>query len=68
MSNFEYRVKERLLFLKKTQSWLIDEIKKRHDCFLDSAYISKIISGKRNAPEIKKLICEILDIEDTAKK
>lgn len=66
MSDFEYRVKERLLFLKKTQSWLIDEIKKRHNCFLDSAYMSKIISGKRDAPEIKKLVCEILGIEENA--
>ena len=63
-SDFEYKVKVELLKLKKNQAWLIDEVKKRHDCFLDSAYMSKIISGKRQAPEIRKAICEVLDIAE----
>lgn len=63
-SDFEYKVKNKLLKLKKNQAWLIDEVKKRHDCFLDSAYMSKIISGKRQAPEIRKTICEVLDIAE----
>jgi hypothetical protein len=63
-SDFEYKVKNKLLKLKKNQAWLIDEVKKRHDCFLDSAYMSKIISGKRQAPEIRKVICEVLDIAE----
>lgn len=63
-SDFEYKVKVELLKLKKNQAWLIDEVKKRHDCFLDSAYMSKIISGKRQAPEIRKAICEVLDIKE----
>jgi hypothetical protein len=63
-SDFEYTVKHKLLKLKKNQAWLIDEVKKRHDCFLDSAYMSKIISGKRQAPEIRKAICDVLGITD----
>jgi hypothetical protein len=63
-SDFEYKVKNKLLKMKKSQSWLIDEVKKKHDCFLDSAYMSKIISGKRQAPEIRKAICEVLDIAE----
>lgn len=63
MEDFEYKVKEKLLALKKNQSWLIERVKEMHPCFLDSAYMSKIISGKRQAPEIKKIICEILEIE-----
>lgn len=63
-SDFEYKVKNKLLKMKKSQSWLIDEVKKKHDCFLDSAYMSKIISGKRQAPEIRKAICEILGITE----
>ena len=63
-SDFEYKVKNKLLKLKKNQAWLIDEVKKRHDCFLDSAYMSKIISGKRQAPEIRKAICEILGVTE----
>lgn len=63
-SDFEYKVKNKLLKMKKSQSWLIDEVKKKHDCFLDSAYMSKIISGKRQAPEIRKAICDVLGITD----
>lgn len=63
-SDFEYKVKNKLLKLKKNQAWLIDEVKKKHDCFLDSAYMSKIISGKRQAPEIRKAICEVLNIAE----
>lgn len=63
-SDFEYKVKNKLLKMKKNQAWLIDEVKKRHDCFLDSAYMSKIISGKRQAPEIRKAICEILGVTE----
>lgn len=62
--DFEYKVKNKLLELKKNQKWLIDEVKKKHNCFLDSAYMSKIISGERKASEIKKVICEILDITE----
>lgn len=61
--DFEYQVKNKLLEMKKNQSWLICEVKKKHDCFLDSAYMSRIISGKRQAPEIQKAICSILGIE-----
>lgn len=63
-SDFEYKVKNKLLKIKKSQSWLIDEVKKKHNCFLDSAYMSKIISGKRQAPEIRKAICDVLGITD----
>lgn len=63
-SDFEYKVKNKLLKMKKSQSWLIDEVKKKHNCFLDSAYMSKIISGKRQAPEIRKAICDVLGITD----
>ncbi len=64
INNFEYKVKNKLLKMKRNQAWLIDEVKKKHDCFLDSAYMSKIISGKRQAPEIRKAICEVLGITE----
>ena len=65
MSNdFEYKVKNKLLKMKRSQSWLIEEVKKIHSCYLDSAYMSKILSGKRQAPEIRKAICDVLGITD----
>ena len=64
INDFEYKVKNKLLKMKRNQAWLIDEGKKKNDCFLDSAYMSKIISGKRQAPEIRKAICEVLGIAE----
>lgn len=63
-SDFGEKVKIELLKLKKNQAWLIDEVKKKHDCFLDSAYMSRILSGERQAPKIRKVICEVLDINE----
>jgi hypothetical protein len=63
-SDFGHKVKTKLLKLKKNQTWLIDEVKKKHNCFLDSAYMSKILSGERQAPKIRKVICEVLDIKE----
>ena len=63
-NNFEYKVKNKLLKMKKNQAWLIEEVKKKHECYLDSAYMSKIISGKRQAPEIRKAICDVLGITE----
>ena len=64
INDFEYKVKNKLLKMKRNQAWLIEEVKKKHNCFLDSAYMSKIISGKRQAPEIRKAICEVLGITE----
>lgn len=63
-NNFEYKVKNKLLKMKRNQAWLIEEVKKKHECYLDSAYMSKIISGKRQAPEIRKAICDVLGITE----
>ena len=63
-SDFGEKVKIELLKLKKNQAWLIDEVKKKHECFLDSAYMSRILSGERQAPKIRKVICEVLDINE----
>lgn len=63
MSDFKSNVKHRLIDMDKSQSWLIEEIKIRGECYVDGSYLNKIYSGERNAPKIKKLICEILEIE-----
>lgn len=62
--DFGKRVKARLIEMDKNQLWLIEEVRKVYPCYLESAYMSKILSGKRKAPKIRKHICEILNIEE----
>ena len=49
----------------RTQSWLANEVSTRTGLFVDDAYISKILTGQRNAPKIVTAIKEILDLPET---
>ena len=42
---------------------LADSVSTKTGKFCDAAYISKILSGKRNAPKIRGAINEILGLE-----
>lgn len=50
----------------RTQSWLANEVNARTGLFVDDAYISKILTGQRNAPKIIQAIRDILDIPETS--
>ena len=64
--NTDFRKKTRyaLIDRDKTQTWLIEQIRERTGLYCDSAYLSHIFTGKRNAPKIKAAICEILGISE----
>lgn len=53
-----------LLRSGKEQKWLIEQIKERGK-YADSGYMYKILTGQREAPEIKRIICEVLDLPET---
>lgn len=55
-------VKMALLKMDKTELWLFDEVKKRTGKYIDHSYLSKILRGKRRAPEIVESIKEILNL------
>lgn len=58
-------VKTELLRRGKSQKWLEEEVKVRTGKFLDSGYLYKILTGRRNAPKIVQAIREILDMPPT---
>lgn len=62
-SDFGLCVKVKLLQKGKTQKWLFDEVTNKTGLYVDSGYMHKILTGKRNAPKIVAAICEILNIE-----
>lgn len=50
----------------RTQAWLADKVKMATGLYVDDAYISKILTGQRNAPKIVQAIREILELPETA--
>ena len=64
VTDYEKAVKHKLIDIGKTQAWLILQIKTRTALYIDSAYLHKILSGDRNAPKIKAIINEVLNINE----
>lgn len=62
-SDFGLCVKVKLLQKQRTQKWLSEEVTSKTGLYVDSGYMHKILTGKRNAPKIVDAICEILSIE-----
>lgn len=63
-SDFGLCVKTELLRQGKEQKWLEEQISEKTGLFIDSGYMYKILTGRRNAPKIVEAICEILDIKE----
>ena len=62
---FGVAVKTRLLGPPaKTQAWLANEVSSKTGLFVDDAYLSKILTGQRNAPKVVQAIQEILNLPD----
>ena len=64
-TSFGLEVKTKLLGPPtRTQAWLASEVRAVTGLYVDDAYISKILTGQRNAPKIVQAIREILDLPD----
>ena len=60
---FGLEVKTKLLAHPcRTQVWLAQEVSRKTGLAVDSAYLSKILTGRRNAPKVVHAIREILDL------
>ena len=66
-NDFGLCVKTELLRQGKEQKWLEEQISEKTGLFIDSGYMYKILTGKRNAPKIVEAICEILNITEEIK-
>lgn len=62
-TDFGLCVKTKLLRIGKEQKWLEKAVSEKTGLFVDSGYMWKILTGKRNAPKIVEAICELLDIK-----
>lgn len=56
-------VKTELLRRGLEQKWLEQEVTSRTGLYMDSGYMSKILTGQRTPPKVIASIAEILDID-----
>lgn len=65
-SDFGLCVKTELLRQGKEQKWLEEAITEKTGLYVDSGYMYKVLTGKRNAPKIVAAIREILELKEGA--
>lgn len=65
-SDFGLCVKTELLRRGKSQTWLEETVTEKTGLYVDSGYMYKILTGKRNAPKIVAAIREILELKEGA--
>ena len=63
-SDFGLSVKTELLRQGKEQKWLERSITEKTGLYMDSGYMYKILTGKREAPRVVAAICDILNIKE----
>ena len=61
-TDFGLSVKTKLLRMGKEQKWLMEAISEKTGLYVDSGYMHKILTGKRNPPKIIAAIREILEV------
>ena len=66
-SDFGLCVKTELLRQGKEQKWLEEAVSEKTGLYVDSGYMYKVLTGKRNAPKIVEAIREILELKEEAK-
>lgn len=64
-SDFGLSVKTELLRRGKEQRWLEETVSEMTGLYVDSGYMYKILTGKRNAPKIVEAIRDILELKGT---
>lgn len=66
LTEYGIEIKVKLMKLNKTQTWLIEEVKKvLPDKYLDTSNLYKIMTGEINSPDIISAIDHILDLHYT---
>ena len=61
-SDFGLAVKTELLRKGKEQKWLEEAVSQQTGLYVDSGYMYKILTGRRNPPKIVEAIREILEM------
>lgn len=66
LTNYGIEIKMQLLRINKTQTWLIEEVKKLlPEKYLDTSNLYKIMTGEIRSPDIVSAINSILGIKES---
>jgi len=66
VSDYGYKIKARLLEMRRNQNWLIERIREiEPEMYIDSSVLGKILVGKITSGRVVSAINEILGFEDT---
>lgn len=66
LCDFGKKIEFALIQQDKTNVWLIDKVREDTGRYFDRSYLFKIKTGDLETPGIKKSICRILNIQDSA--
>ncbi len=66
LCDFGKEVKKKLVDIEQTQEWLCKEVNLDTGLYVDSSYMSKIMTGKIATPSMVNSICKILEIDAPA--
>lgn len=67
VTEYEKRIKKRLIDIGQPQMWLIEEVKANTGLYFDRSYLHKIMTGKTKTPSIVTAINEILGFNTESK-
>lgn len=62
LCDFGKEVKKKLIDIDQTQEWLCNEVNNDTGLYIDSSYMSKVLTGKLSTPSIVSSIKKILKI------
>lgn len=65
LTDYGLKIKIKLLFLNKTQEWLINEVREKvPEFYIDSSNLYKIMTGQIKTSKAISVINEVLGIEE----
>ena len=60
LTKFGKEAKMQLILINQTQEWLIQQVRKRTDMYVDSSILYKVFTGQVNSTALKKHIRVVL--------
>lgn len=61
-TEFGKMVKKALIDRERTGAWLVGQVRERSGMYFDDAYLSKLLSGKKESERLEAVIREILGL------
>ena len=62
-TEYGQQVQMKLIEMRKSQSWLIDEIKSRTDMYIDGSILFKVLTGRVKSQRITDAIRDAIGVE-----